>query len=253
MKSRLELVVGVLSVVWLLAGGSAVGTEEKSKPLTNSDVIKMLENKIPESVILSKIQASEVKFDTSTDAIIELNKKGVSEKVLNAMLKPKGSSAEGAKIPDPNPSATAKPPDMATPSPAATPGDERSKLSHGMVTGSVKKNVTTQLELLELFGGPSVMTTDKDGTEVWMYDKTTSTRSSEQSGKQARQSEASVMAGFFGIPLLGGVGSAKGKEKEQSEQEGRSTVASSVKTITFIIKFNPDKTVKEYSVRQATY
>ena len=101
------------------------------------------------------------------------------------------------------------------------------------------------------------MTTDKDGTEVWMYDKTASTvsGSSNEKGKQASQSEASNMAYYFGIPFIGGVGHLNGSGKAQSNQESHTgtDLTTSVKTITFMIKFNGDKTVKEYSVRQATY
>lgn len=234
----------------LLAVGFAVTVDAETKPLTNVDVIKMLENKIPESVILSKIQTSEGKFDTSTDAIIELSKKGVGEKVLNAMLNQNGGSGDGAK------SGTIKSPDVSVSPTTTTAGDKPNTLSYG-TAGLVKKGVTTQLEIMELFGGPDVMTTDKEGTEVWMYDKTTSTvsGSSKQSGKQARQSEVKAMATYFGLPLVFGVGGAKSSEKGQSEQEGQSenTRTSSITTFTFIIKFNTDKTVKDYSVRQAKF
>jgi|GEM_PF-1246238 len=220
--------------------------QEKGKPLTNSEVVKMLENKIPESVIISKIQTSEVKFDTSTDAIIELNKKGVSEKILNAMLKPKTDSGEIAKSSD-----------ASTPTPAAPAEVKTTNLTYGATKGLVKKGVTTQSELLELFGGPDVMTTDKDGTEVWMYDKSTSTVSGSQasSSTQADKSQASVMAGFLGIPFIAGVGGGKASTQSQGTQEtqGTNTVTRSSKTITFIIKFNQDKTVKDYAVRQSKY
>jgi len=145
----------------------------------------------------------------------------------------------------------------ALPSPPAASTDQPSNLSYGMVTGRVQKNVTTQTDLLNLFGGPSTMTTDKDGTEVWMYDKTTSTTSGgySQSGAQANQSQASVMGAFFGIPLVAGVGGATTSSQSQSAQvsQGQDSVTSSIKTITFIVKFNADKTVKDYSVRQASY
>lgn len=155
-----------------------------------------------------------------------------------------------------SPQATVRAPDLPPP-PAASAGDPPSALSYGMVTGRVEKGVTTQEDLIDLFGGPSTMTTDKDGTEVWMYDKTASTVSGNyaHSGSQASRSEASVMAGFFGIPLVAGVGGAKGSSNDQSAQisQGAGSVTRSVKTITFIIKFNPDKTVKDYAVRQASY
>lgn len=161
----------------------------------------------------------------------------------------------------PSPQATVKSPQEIVKVPELLPpaaaGEQPSTLSYGMVTGRVKKGVTTQQELIDLFGGPSTMTTDKDGTEVWMYDKTASTVTGgyAQSGSQASRSEASVMAVFFGIPLVAGVGSTTGSATTQSAQasQGTSTVTRSVKTITFIIKFNADKTVKDYAVRQASY
>jgi hypothetical protein len=141
---------------------------------------------------------------------------------------------------------------------SATSSTEKvSPLSYGTATGMVKKGVTTQQQLLELFGGPNVMTTDKEGEEVWMYDKTATSVSSnlKLSGAQDRQGEAHALAQFFGIPLVGGIGISDASEKEQSHHNSNAeeTRTSSVKNLTFIIKFNPDKTVKEYSVRQASF
>ena len=240
----------------LLAVFPARSAEEKSKPLTNADVLKMLEHKIPESVILARIQSSAVKFDNSTDAIIELSKKGVTEKILVAIANAKSEPASGVKHEASAPPGAGKAPDQpANPPVADSAGKDR--LSGGTVNALVKKGVTTQLELLELFGGPSISTTDKDGTEVWMYDKTTRTTSTSStlSGKQTRESEASVMAAALGIPFLGGVARAKGKEKEISEgsSDSAGTSSVSIKTVTFIIKFNSNKTVKEYSIRQANF
>lgn len=155
----------------------------------------------------------------------------------------------------PPPQALVKAPEL--PALASPPPDHASALSYGMVTGRVKKGVTTQQEILELFGGPSTMTTDKDGGEVWMYDKTTSTvfSSSAQSGSQATQSDASGMAAFLGIPLVAGVGGQSVTARSQAAQvsQGASAVTHSVKTITFILKFDKNKTVKDYAVRQSTY
>lgn len=155
----------------------------------------------------------------------------------------------------PPPQATVQAP--ALPPPPVEPGNPPSALSYGMVTGKVQKNMTTQTEIIELFGGPSTMTTDRDGTEVWMYEKTTSTTSGSyaQSGAQSDRSEASSMAAFLGIPLLGGVGGSSAKASSQSAQvsQGQNTVTRSVKTLTFILKFNADKTVKDYAVRQSNF
>ena len=166
----------------------------------------------------------------------------------------------------PPPQATVQAPVL--PPPPAEPAAPPSALSYGMVTGKVQKNGTTQTEIIELFGGPSTLTTDKDGTEVWMYDKTTSTtsgnyaQSSAQNSAQAEKSSASALAAFLGLPMFGGIGgvggsasSSNSQSAQQSAQvgQGQSTVTRSVKTITFIIKFNQDKTVKDYAVRQSNY
>jgi len=99
------------------------------------------------------------------------------------------------------------------------------------------------------------MTTDKDG-EVWMYEKTSSTVSSSQaqSGSASERKSAAAMALFFGLPPVvgGGAASTSGKDAANVTQ-GTQQVTQSVKTITFIIKFNLDKTVRDYSVRQAVY
>lgn len=233
----------------LLAAGIAPATGADSTPLTNADVVKMLDGKLPESVIIAKIQGSAAKFDTSTDAIIELNKKGVSEKILNAMLSPQSNAGDGGKA------AQAEAP--TAPSPVAPAGDRPSALSYGTASGLVKRGVTTQREIIDLFGGADVMTTDRDGTEVWMYDKKTTTVSTSGASSNSKQetSEASQMAAFLGIPFFAGVSGAKERSKTDTvgNSQNAGEVKSSSKTITFIIKFNEDKTVKDFAVRQASY
>ncbi len=60
--------------------------QHAQKPLTNDDVIAMVHKKLPESVIVSAIQAGPSKFNTSSNELIRLNAAGVTEKELNAML-----------------------------------------------------------------------------------------------------------------------------------------------------------------------
>src|SRR5262249_53746461 len=94
MNKTMKIILNYLLAIGLVAAGSSLADEPKEKPLTNQDVIKMLENKIPDSVILGQIEAGHAKFDTSTDAIILLNKKGASENLLNTMLKSKPAPTE---------------------------------------------------------------------------------------------------------------------------------------------------------------
>jgi hypothetical protein len=155
-----------------------------------------------------------------------------------------------------SPASVAKVQAPALPPPAAETPAASSSLSYGMVTARVQKGVTTQTELLELFGGPSTLTTDRDGTEVWMYERSASTTSGnyQQSSAQTARSEASSMAAFLGIPLVGIGGSRERASAEAAQvSQGANSVTRSVRTLTFIIKFNADKTVKDYAVRQSSY
>jgi hypothetical protein len=99
-----------------------------------------------------------------------------------------------------------------------------SPLSYGMVTSRVKKGITTQSDLIRLFGGPNITTMDADGTETWVYDKTAN--------------ESEVMDTFFSLGYYG----AK-----------HSRNANSIRNITVIIKFNKNKTVKDFSARAAIF
>jgi hypothetical protein len=132
--------------------------------------------------------------------------------------------------------------------PAAGTAERPSNLSYGTVTSMVKKNVTTQAELIDLFGGPNISTTDKDGTETWVYERTSSMSDT------AGVADQKNVAAFFGAGgTIGGAtvgGGAAGSAAKQNDQ--RRTV-NSVRTLTVVVKFNPDKTVKDYSARASYF
>ena len=75
--------------VWVCAfvivAAFSVAPRVKAQTLTNADVIKMVQAKLGDAVIVSKIKTSTCRFDTSTDALIKLKQAGVSDKVLEAM------------------------------------------------------------------------------------------------------------------------------------------------------------------------
>lgn len=123
-------------------------------------------------------------------------------------------------------------------------------LSYGMVRGRVETGKTTQLELLELFGGPNTMTTDKEGREVWVYDRTSSrTASSTTSRSQQRSSaDAQALASFFG-----GRSQAAVRASSQERGQTRTVVQRSIRSITVIVSFDNDGVVQDYSVRQSQY
>jgi len=55
--------------------------------MTNADVIKMVEGKLDDAIILAAVQNSEAKFDTSSDGLIALSGAKVSSTVIAAMIK----------------------------------------------------------------------------------------------------------------------------------------------------------------------
>ena len=57
------------------------------QPLTNADVIEMSRAGVPESTIILAIQNTPVKFDVSAEGILALHAAGITEPVLNQMLR----------------------------------------------------------------------------------------------------------------------------------------------------------------------
>ncbi len=126
------------------------------------------------------------------------------------------------------------------PAAAAAPGG----LSYGGVTSQVQKNRTTQFDLVQMFGGPNISTTDSEGNEVWVYERavTETERQSRSEGWQA----AANLGLFFSAVQIGGSGTTG-----RSSSSG--STSTSFRSLTVIVKFNPDKTVKEYSVRASQF
>jgi hypothetical protein len=98
------------------------------------------------------------------------------------------------------------------------------RLSDGTTTARVKKNQTTQLELLEMFGAPTVSTADATGLETWLYERNAN------ESDTAGSSGAARLLSFFG-----------GRRSDRSP--------SSVRTVTVIVRFNSNSTVGDYVIR----
>jgi hypothetical protein len=89
-----------------------------AKPIgmTNQDVIKLTQAKLSDDLIIAKIQQSKTRFDTSVEALVALQKAGVSERVIQAMMNP---AATPEATPKPTPPTT--PPARTTTNPPAPP------------------------------------------------------------------------------------------------------------------------------------
>ncbi len=98
MATRSTALMFAMLLAVILEHSSAA--QQPQKPLINDDVIAMVHKKLPESVIVSAIQAGPSKFNNSTNELIRLNSAGVTEKELNAMLAASGKGASsGASAP----------------------------------------------------------------------------------------------------------------------------------------------------------
>jgi len=73
----------------------------RPRGLTNADVIRMANAGVPDSTIISSIQADVVNFDLSPDGLLALHNAGVDQNVLNAMSRDRSYQREcGALIVD---------------------------------------------------------------------------------------------------------------------------------------------------------
>jgi hypothetical protein len=109
-------------------------------------------------------------------------------------------------------------------------------ISYGMVTSKVQKGITTQEEIIRLFGAPNITTINADGEEVWMYDKiSTESRSGDWS-------EVGRFNMFFGLGLAG-----------NESYKGEGSRSSTTRTLTVIISFSKEKKVKDYSARATQF
>lgn len=99
-----------------LAVATAAG-QQTQKPLTNEDVVSMVKNGLPESVIVGSMQANTTNFDVTPNGLIALKKAGVGQKVMDAML-----AAETNKRKSGGGAAPGSTPATATQSSASSPG-----------------------------------------------------------------------------------------------------------------------------------
>jgi hypothetical protein len=96
MLTRSTVLVFVV-VACAFLGGSAAGTAAQ-KPLTNDDIVTMVQAGLPQDVIVEKIKTSKTAFDTSTDALVALKKAGVGGDIIRVMVNPAAESKPTAMV-----------------------------------------------------------------------------------------------------------------------------------------------------------
>lgn len=119
----------------------------------------------------------------------------------------------------------------ATTNPPSTEPIAKSNLTAGQVSLTLKKDITTQAEVVDVFGAPNLVTQNADGEEIWTYQRHATVASSASNSAYAT------------IILLGGQTRSSGFEQ-------------SSRTMTLIIKFRDVKGVKtvvDFSSRYSSF
>ena len=117
--------------------------------------------------------------------------------------------------------------------------------SYGMAKRTLEKGVTTQQTVLETFGAPNITTKGTgDVLEVWTYEKVSSEYVASQAGVGGGFGIAAVPGNAsHPVPLGGGFGGSYNKQKG----------ASSVRTVTLIIKFDAKEIVSDYRIMETNF
>ncbi len=97
------MVLGLWVVAAAAAMPLALRAQQTARPLTNDDVVRMVSDGVPESVVVSAIQTRPCSFDLSPEGLISLHKAGVSEKVLDAMVAAGSNQPAPAAVPSTSP------------------------------------------------------------------------------------------------------------------------------------------------------
>lgn len=77
------LSIVAIAVLLCCAGRASAQTP---KPMTNQDVISLVQAKMSDNTIIMAVKGAKPAFDTSADGLIKLNRAGVSEPILQAII-----------------------------------------------------------------------------------------------------------------------------------------------------------------------
>jgi hypothetical protein len=97
------------------------GARPAAPGMTNRDVIQLVQAKISDDVIITKIRQSKTRFDTSTQGLVALKQAGVSDQLISMMMNAGGAAANTGAAPDSATNVAAAP--NAKARPALRPGE----------------------------------------------------------------------------------------------------------------------------------
>jgi hypothetical protein len=118
---------------------------------------------------------------------------------------------------------------------------QKSNLTAGMVKKYVRVGTATQTDMLAVFGAPNIITRDKNGNEVWTYDRQSVASASEIAAWNAGGKATVGAAGIAGSTPVGGIVGGGG-----SAEKGSSAGQVSSATFTLMITFDSKDVIKDY-------
>jgi len=151
-----------LALVAASAAQQSNRTTKKSHTaaMTNADVIKMVQSKLPESVVIAAIQSHSSKFSTSPTDLIRLQKAGVTEAEMNAILAASsGNATASTPLPAAQPQEAVGAAGAAVPS-ASSQAPNRSRLPQiSVVSGGASQDLPLEkTQLAQTKNKPTSMT-----------------------------------------------------------------------------------------------
>ncbi|MGB7022739.1 MAG: hypothetical protein WBD73_02985 [Candidatus Acidiferrales bacterium] len=96
MIRRIFEVAGTLVVAGIMT--FPLAAQQAQKPLTNAGVVKMVKAKLSESVVVATIQSSPANFDISPDGLIALQKAGVTQNEMDAIVAAQKAANGGGAV-----------------------------------------------------------------------------------------------------------------------------------------------------------
>jgi len=84
---KINAILVVLLIIFLNLNIRPISAQQNGELLNNEKIVKMVKAGLGDNVIIEKIRRSATAFDVSTDKLIELKNQGISDIVLEAMIK----------------------------------------------------------------------------------------------------------------------------------------------------------------------
>jgi len=124
-------------------------------------------------------------------------------------------------------------------------------LTLGLVQSKIKVGMT-QGEVAGAIGSPNIASRNRDGVDVWIYDKISSETETETEADSKGKSSGFAVGGG-GLLGLGGILGGFGSSQGSSSSKAKTKVETTKKTLTVVVKFDKNSLVKETNYHMSKF